>query len=57
MTDLINYPGVQQWWETRKHWHTDEFDRVVAAIVAKGEKPKAFASYDLGEVTIPKRSS
>jgi hypothetical protein len=22
MNDLIAYPGVQQWWEVRRHWHT-----------------------------------
>ena len=55
MTDLIAYPGVQQWWETRKHWHTEEFDRVVAAIVAKDNKPKAFSIYDLSEVPLPQR--
>src|SRR5881394_1553850 len=25
VSDLIAYPGVQQWWETRRHWHTEEF--------------------------------
>src|SRR3989442_8429354 len=28
-------PGVQQWWETRRHWHTEEFCHVVAGIIAK----------------------
>src|SRR5689334_10202708 len=41
MTDLISHRGVQQWWETRRHWHTQEFGRVVDAIIAKGEAPKA----------------
>lgn len=53
MSDLVDYPGVQQWWETRKHWHTEEFDRVVAAIIAKGNKPKAFSTYELSEVPLP----
>jgi hypothetical protein len=53
MVDLISYPGVQQWWETRKHWHTEEFDRVVAAIIVKGNKPTAFSTYDLNEVPLP----
>ena len=48
--DLIAYPGVQQWWQERKHWHTEEFDRVVAAMIAKAEKPKAYASYNLHEI-------
>lgn len=56
MIDLISYAGVQQWWETRKHWHTEEFDRVVAAITAKGVKPKAFSAYDLTQVPMPGRS-
>jgi len=53
MTDLISYRGVQQWWETRKHWHTEEFDRLVRAIIAKGKKPTAFSAYDLSEVQLP----
>ena len=52
MSDLVDYPGVQQWWETRKHWHTEEFDRVVVAIIAKGNKPKAFSTYELSEVPL-----
>jgi len=51
MTDLINYPGVQQWWKTRKHWHTDDFGRVVDELIAGGGKPQAYASYDLGSVS------
>ena len=50
MTDLIAYPGVQQWWETRKHWHTEEFDSVVRQIIAKGDKPTAFSTYNLAEI-------
>src|SRR4029453_4177181 len=25
MSDFLAYDGVRQWWETRKHWHTDAF--------------------------------
>src|SRR5256884_3724270 len=39
-TDVIAYPGTQQWWETRRHWHTEEFARVVDALIAKGAEPK-----------------
>lgn len=53
MTDLLGYPGLQQWWKTRRHWHTEEFARVVDVIIAKGEKPKAYSTYDLSEVTHP----
>jgi len=50
MSDLIAYPGVQQWWETRRHWHTEEFNHVVGEIIAKGNKPKAFSTYNLREI-------
>jgi hypothetical protein len=53
MTDLINYPGVQQWWEIRSHWHTEEFDRVVREIIASGDTPKAFARFNLKEIHGP----
>jgi hypothetical protein len=49
MIDLIAYPGVQQWWEIRKHWHTEEFDGVVHEIIAQDNKPKAFSAFDLNE--------
>jgi hypothetical protein len=54
MSDLIAYPGTQQWWETRKHWHTSEFARVVEQIIARGNEPKAYATYDLGGMLAPK---
>src|SRR5215831_15077063 len=22
MSDFLAYPGVREWWQTRKHWHT-----------------------------------
>jgi hypothetical protein len=54
MSDLIAYPGLQQWWNTRKHWHTHEFGQVVDAIIAKGHDPKAYSTYDLRDVTLEK---
>src|SRR5205085_672631 len=50
MSDLIAYPGVQQWWEERRHWHTEEFGRVVDAIIAKGTEPKAYSTYNLRKI-------
>ena len=57
MSDLIAYPGVQQWWKTRKHWHTHEFAAVVDEIIARGDKPQAYASYSLGHAVAPKERS
>jgi hypothetical protein len=50
LSDVIAYPGVQEWWKTRRHWHTEEFARVVDAIIAKEEKPKAYSTYDLSKI-------
>src|SRR6266850_3495814 len=50
ISDLIAYPGVQHWWETRRHWHTEEFGRVVDAMIAKGHEPTAYATYNLREM-------
>ena len=56
MSDFLAYDGVRQWWETRKHWHTEAFVRVVDAIIARGEKPTAYSTYDLKQVALPKDS-
>jgi hypothetical protein len=56
MSDVIAYPGVQQWWETRRHWHTEEFARVVDALIAKGDKPKAYSTYNVSELVREKHS-
>ena len=50
MSDLIAYPGIRQWWETRKHWHSEEFSRVVEEIITKGNEPKAYATYNLDAI-------
>ncbi|HEU0207689.1 MAG TPA: hypothetical protein VFQ78_01790 [Candidatus Udaeobacter sp.] len=56
MTDLIAYPGAQQWWQTRRHWHTGEFAGVVDAMIARGEKPTAYSSYDLITTAPPSKN-
>jgi hypothetical protein len=54
MSDVLPYPGVREWWKTRRHWHTEEFARVVDEIMARGHAPKAYATYKLDELTAPK---
>ena len=54
MSDFLAYDGVRQWWETRKHWHTDAFIHVVDGIIAKVEKPTAYSTYDLKQVALLK---
>jgi hypothetical protein len=53
MSDVIAYPGVQQW-ETRRHWHTEEFARVIDAIITRGDKPTAYSTYDLSKAGLRK---
>lgn len=47
MSDFLAYPGAQQWWATRKHWYTGEFGQFVESIIARGNKPRAYTTYDL----------
>jgi hypothetical protein len=56
MSDVLPYPGVREWWKTRRHWHTEEFARVVDAIIAKGTEPRAYSTYDLNELGRNKHS-
>lgn len=50
MSDFLAYDGVRQWWETRKHWHTEKFRHVIDSIIARGDKPTAYATYDLSAI-------
>ena len=54
MSDFLAYDGVQQWWETRRHWHTEAFASVVDAMIARGNKPTAYSSYNLDEIVRPR---
>src|SRR5437763_3162501 len=54
MSDVIAYPGVRKWWETRKHWHTEEYGRVIEAISARDDEPKAYSTYNLNDLVLPK---
>jgi hypothetical protein len=47
MSDYFAYPGVREWWETRKHWLTDEFRAVVEALIAKNPEATLYAAYKL----------
>ena len=47
INDYFAYPGVREWWVTRKHWLTDEFRAVVETIIAKNPEPKMYAAYNV----------
>ena len=57
MKDVITHPGAQQWWRTRKQWNTDEFAHVVDQIVARGDKPTMYSTYDLTQLRPGERES
>jgi hypothetical protein len=56
MSDFIAYDGVRQWWQTRRHWHTEAFAGLVDEMIARGDKPTAYSTYDLKQVVLPKDS-
>jgi hypothetical protein len=47
IADLAAYPGVQSWWATRRHWHTDEFCELVDKYIAKSASPTLYAQYPI----------
>lgn len=47
LSDFLAYPGAQQWWATRRHWHKAEFGHLVDSIIARGETPKMYSTYEL----------
>jgi hypothetical protein len=50
MSDFLAYPGVRQWWATRKHWYTEAFARLVDETIARGDEPRMFATYNLRDI-------
>ena len=47
--DIVANPGLQQWWETRRRWHTTEFAKMVDQMIARAGEPTAFSHYNLTE--------
>jgi len=45
--DLLCLPGSQAWWETRKHWYTDDFQSLVSDLIARGEAEVMFDKYNV----------
>ena len=43
--DVVAYPGVQAWWASRKHWYTDEFNRLIAGLIEDAPMPSAYSAY------------
>jgi hypothetical protein len=47
--DIVANPGLKEWWETRRRWHTVEFARVLDDMIARAGSPTAFAHYAVGQ--------
>src|SRR5947208_5148733 len=50
MSDFLAYDGVQQWWETRRHWHAELVVGVVDASIARGHKATSYSTYAVNQV-------
>jgi hypothetical protein len=53
LEDFVANPGLQEWWPTRKRWHTVEFGRVVDGMMDRVGAPAAFAHYEKGGASPP----
>lgn len=42
MDDIIAYPGVKDWWKTRRHWYSQEFQSFIAGKIEKGRPPSMY---------------
>src|ERR1700759_22200 len=47
LEDIVANPGLKEWWETRRRWHTVEFGGVVDEMICHSTEPTAFAHYGL----------
>ena len=47
MGDLVACPGVQQWWHVRRHWHTEEFGKMIDALVTSRAEVKGLSIYGI----------
>lgn len=40
--DIIAHSGAQAWWKTRQHWYTDDFQDLIAGIIADSDARPLF---------------
>lgn len=45
MEDLCAYPGIQAWWQTRKHWFSAPYQARMRQKIERGSKPKLYGEY------------
>ncbi len=47
--DIITHPGAQAWWKTRQHWYTDDFQELIAGIIADSDAKPLFENIAPGK--------
>ncbi len=40
--DLLAYPGIQAWWQTRKHWYSEPYQRRIEEKIAHSLRPRMY---------------
>ena len=51
LEDFVTNRGLQEWWATRRRWHTTEFAKVVDKMIACAGEPSAFAHYEVEKLS------
>ena len=53
LEDFVTNRGLQEWWLTRKRWHTSEFGQVLDDMIARAQEPIGFAHYEPEKPSAP----
>lgn len=48
VNDLIAYPGIQSWWQTRKHWYSVPYQARVDDKIDRGTAPRMYGEGTAG---------
>ena len=44
LRDFYSHPGLQEWWSSRCHWFTPEFQELIVACIAEERDPTLYQS-------------
>lgn len=44
LRDFFSHPGLQDWWSSRSHWFTPEFQKLVESFIAEEKDPSLYQS-------------
>ena len=57
LEDFVANKGLQDWWKTRRRWHTTEFAQMVDEMIARSAGPAAFDHFRLSDHTEVRRET